>query len=342
MTILLKALTKVQGDLVEGAEVRVQGILNEGVLLATHLRAKRDKAHRQRSSRVKIKGLIDHIVRDEQGRVTAVTVDGVPVALEGLDRMKHALELGRLVEIQGAIRLGRLVANKLENEESKPEKELVVQFTHRGVVDSVNRDDQGHIVSLEIDGRKLAVRPLTRVKGEIAEGQAVLVRGLFRNGRYLARTLTAIKGSDRAKTRKDHRSRVLDREINIDELVDSVERDAHGRIIRIVVNGMDVSASDLAKTNIGTPGEDCRSLLELTCLKRTLEEKPLKNRTEATIRADETRVLMVRRQEEARREQEARTVAKTRDADGKRLAKAEQEAKTKRLAKEKREAEEKR
>ena len=60
-----------------------------------------------------------------------------------------------------------------------------------GLVETVNRDAGGTIVSIVVDGLTVAVEALTNFEGTLAVGSSVEVKGIFNDGVFLAAKIEA-------------------------------------------------------------------------------------------------------------------------------------------------------
>ena len=117
MTVSIDADAEIKGNLVVGAEVKLEGFLQEdGTVLALELKARGRQAAASGTER-KIEGLVEDVLRDQDGNIVAIIVDGETISVEALTRFEGLLEVGASVEVKGLEINGRFVANKVEGEE---------------------------------------------------------------------------------------------------------------------------------------------------------------------------------------------------------------------------------
>ena len=117
ITVFIDQDAEIKGNLVEGAEVKLEGVLQEdGTLLAQELKTWGRQAAASGTDR-EIEGLVEHILRDSQGNILGIIVDGQTISAESLTQFEGLLEVGASVEVEGLEVNGVFVATNVEGEE---------------------------------------------------------------------------------------------------------------------------------------------------------------------------------------------------------------------------------
>ena len=116
LEIRIEALTEVEGTLEKNSYIKVKGIFSDGAFLASEIEEgePEEEAEEPDGKQVKIKGFIENVQRDSEGRIISITITGVNVHVDPSTEVKGALEHGDEVEIKGRISNGVLTANKAE------------------------------------------------------------------------------------------------------------------------------------------------------------------------------------------------------------------------------------
>ena len=128
ITVSIDEDAEIKGNLVEGAEVKLEGFLQEdGTLLAQELKTRGRQAAARGTDR-KVEGLVEDILGDPDGNIIGIVVGGQTISAESLTRFEGLLEVGGSVEVEGLEIDGQFVATKVEGEEdsgrSKAEEAL--------------------------------------------------------------------------------------------------------------------------------------------------------------------------------------------------------------------------
>ena len=117
ITVSIDVDAEIKGALVEGAEVKLEGFLQEdGTLLAQELKTRGRQASASGTDR-EVEGLVEDILRDPEGNILEIVVDGQTISAESLTRFEGLLEVGASVEIEGLEINGQFVATKVEGDE---------------------------------------------------------------------------------------------------------------------------------------------------------------------------------------------------------------------------------
>ncbi len=244
LTIALEALTDVEGLLEPGSILEIKAIISDGEFLASKIEARRGRG-RAEPSELKIEGIIESLQLDDQGRITSVTVNGVELRVGALTEVEGDLQVGGSVEIKGSIGEGTLQASKVESDGGAPEPAGPAEFKLEGQIEIVQRDDNGNIVNLVVNGLTVDVETLTRVEGTLEPGATVEIKGVLSGGALVASKIESDEeGGGRVLEQQDRDGKQAT-EIKIEGVVESVQRDEDGRIISVTVDGVEVAIGDL-------------------------------------------------------------------------------------------------
>ena len=117
ITVSIDADAEIKGNLVEGAEVKLEGFLQEnGTLLAQGLKVRGRQATASGTER-KVAGLVEEILHDQDGNIVAIIVDGETISVEALTEFEGQLGVGTSVEVEGLEIDGQFLAGKVVGEE---------------------------------------------------------------------------------------------------------------------------------------------------------------------------------------------------------------------------------
>lgn len=233
VTVSISALTEVKGSLVVGATVEVEGFMAEdGSVLASEVKGEGRKATKSKNE-VKIGGLLEAVVLDEDGNVTSVTVNGVEVAVEPLTKIKGDLEVGGTVRVEGVFVSGVLHASEIKarggddepEEQEDGEKEDSIKI--EGTVDALVLDADGNITGVVVDGVEVSVDP-TDVDGALEVGSELELRGTLRDGVLVATEVDLEEPDDEDKK---------DAEVEINGVIEALGLDGDGNVTSITVDG---------------------------------------------------------------------------------------------------------
>jgi len=104
-----------------GGTVRIEGDINKGVFLATVIAAEPDSNGRQGRVDIDLQGAITSIIADEDGNVTEFVVEGNRLFLQALTLVDGVLERGLVVQVEGIVSEGQLLASRIKQIGEKPE-----------------------------------------------------------------------------------------------------------------------------------------------------------------------------------------------------------------------------
>lgn len=202
LTVGVEALTDTEGALEAGTEVSVEAIISDGAFLASKIKTKKSKGASE-STEVEIEGVIEALTRDDEGRVLSVTINGVEVALGDLADVEGLLEIGESVEIEGALSQGVLLASKAKVDGRKPKRVKPSKFDVEGLIEAVQLDANGNVVSVTVDGQEIATEALTRIKSALEVGLEVEVKGVVSDGRLIAEKIKKGKSQEKADKKEE-------------------------------------------------------------------------------------------------------------------------------------------
>ena len=116
ITVVIGPDSEIKGSLVEGAVVKLEGLIQEdGTLLARELKIRGRQATLGGTQR-EVEGLVEEILRDRDGNILEIVVDGETISAEALTRFEGLLEVGTSVDIEGLEINGHFVALKIEGQ----------------------------------------------------------------------------------------------------------------------------------------------------------------------------------------------------------------------------------
>lgn len=116
ITVSIDADAEIKGNLAEGAEVKLEGFLLEnGTFLAQELKVRGRQAAASGTDR-EAEGLVEDILRDHDGNILGIVVDGQTISAESLTQFEGLLEVGASVEVEGLEIDGQFVATRVEGE----------------------------------------------------------------------------------------------------------------------------------------------------------------------------------------------------------------------------------
>ena len=102
-----------------------------------------------------------------------------------------------------------------------------------GLVESVERDENGNVVSVTVDGLTISVEALIDLDVVLEVGAEVEIKGIISRGTFLARRVK----SDKAKTPPA---------LNIEGTIEALNYDEDGQLVSVTINGVEVSVEAFA------------------------------------------------------------------------------------------------
>ena len=255
--VSIEALTKLKGTIEVGVRVRVEGIFDDGALLAAEVKARGrgedDEEDEDERDQVEIEATVDALVTDAGGNVTGVIVNGVEVSIEALADIEGALEVGAEVKIEGTVRDGVLVATKVklekaDRDDDDGDKKRGGKVEIEGAIEAVELDGDGNVVSITVDGQEVAIELLTDVRGTIEVGGSVEIDAVMTDAGLVARN---VRGNKEEGDADADAADVEDEELKIEGVIEAVELDGDGNVVSITVDGQEVAiegSSDIEGT----------------------------------------------------------------------------------------------
>ena len=237
ITVAVSALSDIRGDLAAGKPVKLEGLLRpDGTLIASEVKGRGSRPSGP-VSEAKLKGLLEKVNRDKHGLVTSLVVDGLTVDVEALTEGEVDLVAGTEVEIDAVVSDGALSASKIEKpKKARPTKAAEVKL--EGAIDALQKDNQGRVISVEVNGLQVALGALAKPKDPLEVGQLIEIDTTNAGGVLQASKVEA-KQTERAKDKLE--------EFEIKGTVEVVKRDDAGTLVGLVVDGMEVVAEYLTK-----------------------------------------------------------------------------------------------
>ena len=237
ITVALSALSDVQGDLVKGKQVKVKGLFSsQGQLIASAVKGK-GRGATGKATEAKIQGQVEQVNLNQAGEVASLVVDGITVEVEALTEADLPLVTGAIVEIDAVVIEGRFSASKIEKPE-KPGPSSKSEIKLEGAIQALQTDNQGRVISVEVNGIQVALAALNRAKGSLEVGQTVEIETSSTGG---------VLRASRVETKQPKPAKQKLERFQIEGLVEVVQRDGAGNLVGLVVDGKTIAAEDLTK-----------------------------------------------------------------------------------------------
>ena len=240
--VTLSNLTELATEAIAGEAVEIKALLqSNGTLVARVIDAAppEDETRETRANPVDIEGEIQRVNNDG-----SLIVNGIRVVISGLSDIEGDTQPGATVQIRGILqRSGSVLAREVRGQGRLAEGETEAKV--EGVVEEVFLDADGVARSFVIDGVTVVIEDLTTSEVALAPGTPVVVQAVVKDGLFLAVNVKA-KPSGVA-TRSP--------EVELQGTIESLERDATGRVVRVFINGIEVE--------VGAPHSVIRGELEI-------------------------------------------------------------------------------
>ena len=280
LTVAVDALTELEIDLEPGVEVEIDAIVSGGKFTAREIEKTgkgRSQSNKAAKKEVKLEGTIEALQTDNRGRVISVTVNGIQVAVAALERSKGSLQVGQTVELETTNTGGVLRANKVETKKPQKAKQEFDEFGFSGIVEIIERDGAGVLLSFMVNGKKIAVEDLTKMEGDVEVGATVKLEGIVVDGVLLASEIKGTKdkgkpaaagsksqgadkdgrkpstagskgqSSSKVETNKAEKSKQEFERFVIQGIVEALDRDDAGRLLALTVNGQKIAVENLTE-----------------------------------------------------------------------------------------------
>ena len=227
ITIVTSALSDIEGDIQPGATVQIRGILQRnGAVLARAIRAE-GRRFTEGETEARVEGVIERVFLDDGGNVGTFVVDGVTLTIEDLTTSEVAIEPGASVIVQTVVKDGVFLAVTVEPKltsvaAQRPEVQV------QGTIEAIERDADGNIVSVFINGIEVEVGPQSRISGSLEVGEAIELKGLIKDGGLVA---------DQVETEDSLPSEDRPSKFKLEGIIEEVRRDSDGRVVGLRVDG---------------------------------------------------------------------------------------------------------
>ena len=168
----------------------------------------------------------------------SLVVNGIQIAASALSDVRGDLKAGAAVRVRGLLgKDGVVLARSLRSQGRKATKSAT-EAKLEGRIERVNRNDDGSIRSVVVNGVTVTVDALTETDADLVMGSSVGVKGILNNGRFLAGKLDQ---------QQRVRGETNDGEVEIEGVIEEVKRNADGRVLAVVINGVEFSVAQLAQ-----------------------------------------------------------------------------------------------
>ena len=115
---------RVEGDLAVGAVVKIEGELEDGVIRPDEIEVRgSDDDESDEPDERSFRGVIEEVVRDADGNVIALVINGRTVVIDPLSRLRADLRRGSQIELDGRVIGGRFVAFDVKDDDDDLDEE---------------------------------------------------------------------------------------------------------------------------------------------------------------------------------------------------------------------------
>ena len=226
--VSLSALTKLDRSPQPGDFVEVTALVRPGrAFLAAEIdnHGANSGSLFTETSPVAFQGLIDDI-----GQNMGLVVNGIPVTISPLTNVRGYLVEGTNVEIEGLLQAnGSVIASGLKGEVRKTTINGINANIY-GAVDGIDKDEDGNITSVAINGLTTRFGHLTSAPNNIQIGLPVKVQAVVIDGMPVARQL------ERTWEEIPWQSPVVE----VRGTIESIGFDSEGSVTNIIVDGLSV------------------------------------------------------------------------------------------------------
>ena len=193
VTINLETLTQIKGGLDTATPVLARAIIVNGEFVAREIEEVDTSTDPLTGGRFVIKGSIDDIDVDDQGRPKVIEFNGRDFVVSSTTVFDEAPVEGNAVEIQGDVNEGVLVATRIASELESTESQGRIVFDVQGAITSIINDENGNVAEFVVDGNRLSLQVLTLFDGILKRGMVVQVSGIVSEGHLLASRIKQIE-----------------------------------------------------------------------------------------------------------------------------------------------------
>jgi len=118
LMVVVGSSTELEGPVAVGETVEIKGDVSGGALRAEKVTGESDKSERPRRREFEVRGVIRSVIRDVDGQIVGLVVDGNEIEVQTLTRVRGVLEQGAFVEVEGIVFRGELLASEVERKGS--------------------------------------------------------------------------------------------------------------------------------------------------------------------------------------------------------------------------------
>ncbi len=249
--VTMDALSQTEGELDEGASIRVEGMLgSDGAVVAADLKGE-SRAATQSGTEVKLEGAIESVELDEDGKPASIVVNDLVIALAELTEITASLRPGAQVVVFAVIADGSIVARDIEAQSATEVAAAASRVRIVGEIRALRVDADRQLAGILINGVLVVVTPETEVSGELAVGVSVEIVGVTRGNLVVALTVKSRLPEEDDPAAGD----VVERDI--EGIVTGVARDNAGNLTSITVIGLKIAVN----TRTAIKGEVFRGVI---------------------------------------------------------------------------------
>lgn len=232
----INSLTELSINPIAGDFVEIKALLQEnGMFLARSIEAGLAEGglDTDDGNPVDIEGEIERVIPDG-----TLVVNGIQVAISVLSNVQGDLIAGSRVRLRGFLENDGSVLARSLNAKGRTASKSGTEAKLNGSIDRINRNDDGSILSLDVNGLTVAVGALTKTDLDLEAGGSVEITGILINGRFVA---GMVSQSRQVKTDQQ------EGRLEVEGTVSSVERNPAGLIVAVVINGVEIRVSQSAQ-----------------------------------------------------------------------------------------------
>lgn len=114
LVVVVGDFTELGGPMAAGDTVDIKGDVKGGALRAEKVIGESDNLERPRRREFEVQGVVRSVIRDVDGEIVGLFVDGSPIAIKTLTRVQGILEQGAFVKVEGIVFRGELLASEVK------------------------------------------------------------------------------------------------------------------------------------------------------------------------------------------------------------------------------------
>ena len=244
VTVHFSALSETKGNLIQGASVKIEGVLQpDGSVLAREAKGEGRRATRS-GNEVTVEGHVESVDRGARQRITGLVVDGLAIQVRAVTKVRGKIGPGTLVEIEAVIIDGRYIAREIRAKRPGKGPQPVSRVEISGTIEAVELDAAGRVTSVTVNGVTVEIVARTKVEGVPAVGSLIEMTVARVEGRAVAAKIEV----ERPQVEKPEHEK-----FQLQGLVESIDRGTDGSIAGLVVEGTTVTLDPLTRVrgNLG-------------------------------------------------------------------------------------------